>query len=64
MLLLASSVNTQAVERSQGQQWSVALASIWYDQLPWPVGFNYAPRYAINQPETCAFRIILKNHLT
>ncbi len=51
MLILASTVNAQTVEQAQNEQWSVARASIWYDQLPWPVGFNYAPRYAINQLE-------------
>ena len=51
MLILASTVNAQTVEQAQNEQWSVARSSIWYDQLPWPVGFNYAPRYAINQLE-------------
>ncbi len=51
MLILASAVNAQTTGEAQSEQWSVARASIWYDQLPWPVGFNYAPRYAINQLE-------------
>ncbi|MEZ7992209.1 MAG: hypothetical protein QMC31_10225 [Halioglobus sp.] len=51
MLILASAVNAQTTGEAQNEQWSVARASIWYDQLPWPVGFNYAPRYAINQLE-------------
>ena len=51
MLILASAVNAQTTGQAQNEQWSVARASIWYDQLPWPVGFNYAPRYAINQLE-------------
>ena len=51
LLTLASTVNAQVAEQAQGEQWSVSRASTWYDQLPWPVGFNYAPRYAINQLE-------------
>ena len=51
LLTLASTVDAQVAEQAQGEQWSVARASTWYDQLPWPVGFNYAPRYAINQLE-------------
>jgi hypothetical protein len=51
VLMLASTVNAQVVEEAQNEQWSVARASTWYDQLLWPVGFNYAPRYAINQLE-------------
>ena len=51
MLILASTVNAQTTAQAQNEQWSVARASTWYDQLPWPVGFNYAPRYAINQLE-------------
>jgi hypothetical protein len=51
MLILASTVNAQTAGQAQNEQWSVTRASIWYDQLPWPVGFNYAPRYAINQLE-------------
>ena len=49
LLTLASTANAQVAEQAQGEQWSVSRASTWYDQLPWPVGFNYAPRYAINQ---------------
>ena len=51
LLTLASTANAQVAEQAQGEQWSVSRASTWYDQLPWPVGFNYAPRYAINQLE-------------
>ena len=51
MLILASTVNAQTTAQAQNEQWSVARASTWYDQRPWPVGFNYAPRYAINQLE-------------
>ena len=50
-LLLAGAVNAQTTEKAQSEQWSLARASTWYDQRPWPVGFNYAPRYAINQLE-------------
>jgi len=51
ILLLTSTVSATAAGPAQSQQWSTARASIWYDQLPWPVGFNYTPRYAINQLE-------------
>jgi hypothetical protein len=51
ILLLASTVSATAAEPAQSQQWTTARASIWYDQLPWPVGFNYTPRYAVNQLE-------------
>ena len=34
-----------------GERWSVDRANTWYARQPWPVGANYAPRYAINQLE-------------
>lgn len=51
LLLFATTVNAKTVGEEQNQQWSVAQAATWYHELPWPVGFNYAPRYAINQLE-------------
>ena len=51
LLLVAGPVNAQVIEPVQSERWSVTRAATWYDQLPWTVGFNYAPRYAINQLE-------------
>jgi len=32
-------------------QWTAAAAHTWYDALPWQVGCNFTPAYAINQLE-------------
>ena len=50
MLLQAKSVSAQT-SNSDSQQWSVARANNWSSQRDWPVGFNYTPRYAVNQLE-------------
>jgi hypothetical protein len=36
---------------SNADRWSAAKANAWYAEQPWPVGFNYTPRTAINQLE-------------
>ena len=51
LLLLHNPVIAQAVQPTENQQWTVARASSWAGQKPWPRGFNYVPRYAINQLE-------------
>jgi hypothetical protein len=33
------------------EKWSVEQANAWYEKMPWLVGSNYAPAYAINQLE-------------
>ena len=33
------------------EQWTVEQAQQWFDTQAWPVGFNYAPRTAVNQLE-------------
>ncbi|MBT4211931.1 MAG: cellulase family glycosylhydrolase [Porticoccaceae bacterium] len=50
-LLLWTSVQTQALSSVEEQQWTPAQAAEWSAQFPWIVGFNYAPRSAINQLE-------------
>jgi hypothetical protein len=40
-----------SAEPAPGGRWSVKRAGAWYAQRAWPVGFNYTPRYAINQLE-------------
>ena len=34
-----------------GDRWTVEAASQWYDALPWLVGCNFTPAYAVNQLE-------------
>ncbi|MDM3870068.1 cellulase family glycosylhydrolase [Porticoccus sp. W117] len=36
---------------AEEHRWSAEQANKWYAEQPWPTGFNYAPRYAINQLE-------------
>jgi hypothetical protein len=36
---------------SINRRWGVAKATRWYDALPWLVGCNYIPAYAVNQLE-------------
>ena len=36
---------------TEDKRWSVERANAWYESRPWPVGFNYIPRTAINQLE-------------
>ena len=50
-LLLCNSMQTQASSSVEEQQWKPAQAAEWSAQFPWIVGFNYAPRSAINQLE-------------
>lgn len=45
------SQNTLAAEPGVKERWSLERANSWYAQQPWPVGFNYTPRNAINQLE-------------
>ena len=40
-----------ADETGDAQRWSIDKANGWYKDQPWYTGFNYAPRYAINQLE-------------
>jgi hypothetical protein len=43
--------NADGNELASGVRWSVEKANAWYAKQPWPVGFNYIPRTAINQLE-------------
>ena len=40
-----------ADETREASRWSIEKANNWYKDQPWYTGFNYAPRYAINQLE-------------
>jgi hypothetical protein len=40
-----------APAREVDVRWSAEAARAWYSQLPWLVGFNFTPSYAINQLE-------------
>ncbi len=40
-----------ADETGEAPRWSIEKANNWYKNQPWYTGFNYAPRYAINQLE-------------
>jgi hypothetical protein len=51
VMLLANAVSAQPVESVENEQWSVTRATSWSSLRPWAVGFNYTPRYAINQLE-------------
>ena len=44
------SIDAQAPQ-AKHQRWTAEEANAWYAARPWPVGFNYIPRYAINQLE-------------
>lgn len=46
LFLLSSLTSTAAPAASR---WTEERANAWYAATPWPVGANYAPRYAINQ---------------
>jgi hypothetical protein len=35
----------------ENPRWNEAAAHLWYDGLPWLVGCNFTPSYAINQLE-------------
>lgn len=50
----SASIDCSAVEagdRALGTRWSVEAACAWYAALPWLVGCNFTPSYAINQLE-------------
>lgn len=49
-LLLVAGALFSTVRASEAR-WTEAQANAWYAATPWPVGANYAPRYAINQLE-------------
>ncbi|NND69340.1 MAG: 1,4-beta-xylanase, partial [Halioglobus sp.] len=53
LLCIAALVCAAAVSASDRDtaRWSTERANAWYARQPWPAGFNYAPRYAINQLE-------------
>ena len=38
-------------EETASGRWTEEQANEWYSEQNWPVGFNYVPRYAINQIE-------------
>lgn len=48
-----TSSRTCAVASAAGsfERWTAEAASTWYDRLPWLVGCNFTPSYAINQLE-------------
>jgi len=50
-LLLLTAGALFATVRAAGERWTEDRANGWYAATPWPVGANYAPRYAINQLE-------------
>ena len=50
VVFFAFGASALAAEDSSGR-WSVERANAWYAEHPWPAGFNYAPRYAVNQIE-------------
>lgn len=50
-LTLSNGSLSLADEGNASNRWSVERANTWYAQQEWPVGFNYTPRYAINQLE-------------
>jgi len=51
LMLLLNPVISRASQSDENQQWSLDRASTWASQKPWGLGFNYVPRYAINQLE-------------
>ena len=51
VLLLCNSMQAQALSSAEKEQWTPAQAAEWSAQFPWIIGFNYAPRSAINQLE-------------
>lgn len=51
VMLLLNPVISRASQSTENLQWSLDRASTWASQKPWGLGFNYVPRYAINQLE-------------
>lgn len=48
ILLFLFAENKPVLARQPGTQWSPEKAWAWYNQQPWPCGFNYIPANAIN----------------
>ncbi len=50
MILVACTAMATAAEEATGR-WTVEQARAWHEKLPWPVGSNYVPSYAVNTTE-------------
>lgn len=50
-ILLLNPMISQASQSDEKKQWNLDRALTWANQRPWGLGFNYVPRYAINQLE-------------
>lgn len=51
MLLGCHTSNTSKIDEDTAMQWTKEKANTWFDNQPWPVGFNYVPANAINYTE-------------